>query len=96
MLTTLAGTPTMLTWLDASTLAVLAADDGESTLYTHEIGALGSTYQAPAGATTVAGGLLSGVRLRAADGELYAQRSANWQHLASDIAVLAVQQGAPR
>lgn len=96
VLTTLAGTPTMLTWLDASTLAVLAADDGESTLYTHEIGALGSTYQAPAGATTVAGGLLSGVRLRAADGELYAQRSANWQHLASDIAVLAVQQGAPR
>ena len=38
----------------------------------------------------MAGGLPSGVRVRAADGELYAQRGANWQHLASGIEVLAV------
>ena len=60
------------------------------------VGAFGDALRGPEGATTVAGGLPSGVRVRAADGELYAQRGANWQHLASGIEVLAVQQGSPR
>ena len=96
MLATLAGVPSALAWLDAGTLAVLESDDAEAVLYTHEIGAFGDAWRGPAGATTVAGGLPSGVRVRAADGELYAQRGANWQHLASGIEVLAVQQGSPR
>lgn len=96
VLATLAGAPTALAWLDAGTLAVLESDDTETVLYTHEIGAFGDALRGPEGATTVAGGLPSGVRVRAADGELYAQRGANWQHLASGIEVLAVQQGSPR
>jgi len=96
VLATLAGVPSALAWLDAGTLAVLESDDAEAVLYTHEIGAFGEASRGPAGATTVAGGLPSGVRVRAADGELYAQRGANWQHLASGIEVLAVQQGSPR
>ncbi|MGB4778130.1 LpqB family beta-propeller domain-containing protein [Microbacterium sp.] len=96
VLATLSGVPTTLTWLDAGTLAVLSDDDDESTLYTHEIGAFGRNLRAPEGATTVAGGVLAGVRVRASDGDVYAQRGANWQHLVSDVAVLAVQQGTPR
>lgn len=95
-LATLPGPASAVTWLDAATVGVLTSDD-DAYLYTHEIGAFGSMLRTPEGVTSLAGGLQSGgVRLRDGEGELYTQRGANWQHLASDILVLAVQQGSPR
>lgn len=95
-LATLPGPAAALTWLDAATVGVLTSDD-DSYLYTHEIGAFGKMLRTPAGVTSLAGGLQSGgVRLRDDEGQLYTQQGANWQHLASDIVVLAVQQGSPR
>ncbi|MFT4214527.1 MAG: LpqB family beta-propeller domain-containing protein [Microbacterium sp.] len=97
VLAALSGTAQELTWLDAATLAVLTTSDEDTFLYTHEVGAFGASLRAPDGSTTVAGSTLTGgVRLLDGSGELYTQRGANWQHLASDVQVLAIQQGSPR
>lgn len=97
VLAELPGTGTALTWLDASTLAVVTDDEGVPYLYTQEVGGFGTILRAPEGVTTVAGSTQSGgIRLLDASGELYGQRGANWQHLASGIRVLAIQQGTPR
>ncbi len=97
VLSALPGIATALTWLDASTLAVVAGDKGNLSLYTQDVGGLGSVVRTPDDVTAVAGSTQSGgIRLRDASGELYGQRGANWQHLASGIRVLAIQQGLPR
>lgn len=90
----LPGAANALTWVDPSTVAVVTADDGEPALYSQEVGGFGTAQGAPANVTTAAPS--GGIRLRDAGGELYTQRGVNWQHLASGIRVLAIQQGTPR
>lgn len=94
VLALLPGVGTALTWADPSTVAVITADDGDPFLRLQSVGGFDSSQAAPAGVTTVAPS--GGIRLRDATGELYAQRGVNWQHLASGIRVLAIQQGTPR
>lgn len=98
VLATLPGKTTALTWVDSATVAVVTEDDGDLYLYTHQIGGFGTLQRSPDEVTALAGGTQSGgVRVRDAAGELYGQRSSNnWQHLASGIRVLAIQQGSPR
>lgn len=88
----------VLTWADASTVALLATENGEPLLYTQQIGGFAETDPTPEAITMIAGGSQSGgIRLRDAEGVLYTPRgSANWQQLATGILVLAVQQGLPR
>lgn len=88
---------TALTWADASTVSLITAEDGDPILLSQEVGGFDETQGAPTGITTAAGGTQSGgIRLRDAAGELYTPRGANWQHLASGVDVLAIQQGMPR
>lgn len=97
MLGVLAGPAVALTWLDGSTLAAVTSAGGDPALYSQRVGGFGETERTPDAITSAAGGLQSGgVRLRDANGVLYAQRGANWQNFASGIRVLAVQQGSPR
>lgn len=97
MLAALPGTTTALTWLDASTVAVVTDDDGIPDVYTQDVGGFGTLGPAPKGVTTIAGSTQpGGIRLLDATGELYGQRGSNWQHVASGIRVLAIQQGSPR
>ncbi|MFT4052227.1 MAG: LpqB family beta-propeller domain-containing protein [Microbacterium sp.] len=96
VLARLPGLATTLAWLDDTTIVALTTDDGDPVLYTQEVGGLGSVESTPDDVVAVAGVAQSGgVRLRDAAGELYGQRGANWQHLGSDVLVLAVQQGSP-
>lgn len=96
VLASMSGTVTALTWVDAASVALVADEGGDQYLYTHEIGGFGVLQGAPDDVTAVAGGAASAVRLRDGAGELYGQRGTNWQHLASGISVLAIQQGSPR
>lgn len=96
VLASMSGTVTALTWVDVASVALVADEGGDQYLYTHEIGGFGVLQGAPDDVTAVAGGAASAVRLRDGAGELYGQRGTNWQHLASGISVLAIQQGSPR
>lgn len=97
VLAPLTGAATALTWLDAVTLAVVAVDGRDLQLSAQEIGGFATVQRAPDAVTAAAGtASTGGVRLRDAAGELFGQRGANWQDLASGILVLAVQQGTPR
>ncbi|QOC26152.1 hypothetical protein IC744_07345 [Microbacterium hominis] len=95
VLDTLPGPATALTWLDGSTLGVLTSDGEDQYLETLTVGGFASASRTPGDTTTVAGQKDS-ARVRDADGEVYAQRGANWQQLVGDVRVLAIQQGAPR
>jgi len=97
MLDVLAGPAVALTWLDGSALAAVTSAGGDPVLFSQSVGGFGETERTPDAVTSAAGGLQSGgVRLRDANGALYAQRGANWQNFASGVRVLAVQQGSPR
>lgn len=97
VLAPLPGGTSALAWIDAATVAAITADEGALSLYTQEIGGFGGLQRAPDAVTTVAGSTQpGGVRLRDESGELFGERGANWQHLASGILVLAIQQGSPR
>ncbi len=97
VLAVLSGTGRALTWLDASTIAVISEATGDFSLLTQSVGGFGTPQRTPPGITAVAGSTQAGdVELRDGSGELFGQRGANWQSLASGIRVLAVQQGSPR
>lgn len=86
-----------LTWVDPSTVAAVTSDGGDPALYTQEIGGFSELRRTPDAVVSVTGGTLSGgMRILDAAGELYGDRGTNWQHIASGIIVLAVQQGSPR
>ena len=93
----LSGPTDALTWIDASTVAVITTVSGDPAMITQEIGGFSQVQSVPTGVTTVAGGTASGgMRILDAAGELYGQQGANWQLIASGVLVLAVQQGSPR
>ncbi|WP_405373230.1 MULTISPECIES: LpqB family beta-propeller domain-containing protein [unclassified Microbacterium] len=84
-----------LTWLDDATLALIWSDGEQDVMREQPVGGEGSDVRAPDGVVSIAGGNQSGsVRLRTSDGALFVQRG-SWQFLASEVEVLAVQQGSP-
>jgi len=92
---TLGGPGVDLTWIDGATLALVFVDGKQRIVREQTIGGLGTEVRGPDGIIAIAGGNQSGsVRLLTDDGSLYVQRG-SWQVLASDVSVLAVQQGLP-
>jgi len=84
-----------LTWLDDSTIGALAhGADGMVALQQIVSGPSSSTAT-PDDATTIAGSVATAVRVRTADGTLYAQRGSNWEQAGTGIQVLATAQGMP-
>lgn len=92
----LSDTATALTWLDASTLGVLVGSGQDQYVDTVNVGGFAEAPVRTPGDASTLSGQSSNASLRDADGELYAQRGANWQQLIGGIRVLAVQQGMPR
>lgn len=92
------GTGVGLAWLDDNTVGVVSHDDESSVVLEQLVGGPAiSTTTAPVGIASIAGGnAISTVRLRGEDGALYIRRGTNWQQSASDILVLATQQGTPQ
>lgn len=84
-------------WVDGSTIAVLAEDADRSVVISQSIGGFGEIVAAPAGAESIAGATqLRSVRLRDENGVLYVQKGQTWPTFAAGIRVLAGQQGTPR
>ncbi|WP_150952236.1 LpqB family beta-propeller domain-containing protein [Microbacterium testaceum] len=81
-----------LAWLDDTTIGVLADVDGASRLRELNVGGRGTEAAAPDGATTLAAGSTS-VRVLDGTGRLYSRRGSSWTLVATDIRVLAAQQG---
>jgi hypothetical protein len=85
-----------LAWLDDGSVGVLSGDAEGSAILEQVVGGAGTRSSAAAGMVTIAGGTsLSSARLRADDGTLYVKRGTGWQPTASDVLLLATQQGAP-
>ena len=85
-----------LAWLDDGSVGVLSGDAEGSSILEQVVGGAGTRSSASAGMVTIAGGTsLSSARLRADDGTLYVKRGTGWQPTASDVLLLATQQGAP-
>lgn len=85
-----------LAWLDDISVGVLSGDAEGSAVLEQVVGGAGTRSSASAGMATIAGGTsLSSARLRADDGTLYVKRGTGWQPTASDVLLLATQQGAP-
>lgn len=86
-----------VTWIDDTTVGVLAGDETGSTVLEQTVGGPTASTTAPADPSSIAGGNgLSSLRLRAADGTLYVKRGVTWQPTATGVLVLATQQGAPQ
>uniref|UniRef100_UPI001F0CB52D LpqB family beta-propeller domain-containing protein n=1 Tax=Microbacterium sp. CPCC 204701 TaxID=2493084 RepID=UPI001F0CB52D len=86
-----------VTWIDDTTVGVLAGDETGSTVLEQTVGGPMGSTTAPADTSSIAGGNgLSSLRLRSADGTLYVKRGVTWQPTATGVLVLATQQGAPQ
>jgi hypothetical protein len=95
-LATLSDAATDLTWLDASTLGVLAGAGQDQYVEAVHVGGFPDAPIRTPGDTSTLSGQSSNASVIDTDGELYAQRGANWQQLMGGVRVLAVQQGMPR
>jgi hypothetical protein len=84
-------------WIDDAAIGVLGAGEEESVVLEQIVGGPTTTSTTGPGMSSIAGGGgISGVRLRSADGTLYVRRGTTWQPSATDVVVLATQQGAPQ
>ncbi|SDQ80326.1 LpqB family beta-propeller domain-containing protein [Microbacterium sp. cf332] len=93
----LPGTGLAASWVDASTIAVLAEDGDGDVVISQSVGGFGEFTTAPAGAVSIAAtNQLRAVRVLDGDGVLYAQKGQAWPPAAEGIRVLAGQQGSPR
>ncbi|WP_295839428.1 LpqB family beta-propeller domain-containing protein [uncultured Microbacterium sp.] len=81
-----------LAWIDDTTVGVLAGVDGASTLRELSVGGRGTEATAPDGAISLAAGSTS-VRVLDDQGRLYSRRGSSWTLVATDVRVLAAQQG---
>jgi len=81
-----------LAWLDDTTVGVLSTVDGVSRLGELSVGGRGTEGPAPDGSRTLAAGSTS-VRVLDDGGRLYSRRGSSWTLVATDIRVLAAQQG---
>ena len=86
-----------VTWVDDITIGVLSSGDAESTIVEQVVGGPTATSGAASDMASIAGGSgISSLRLRAADGTVYVKRGTSWQATATEILLLATQQGAPQ
>ncbi|WP_396656680.1 LpqB family beta-propeller domain-containing protein [Microbacterium sp.] len=84
-------------WLDDVTLGIVRVVDGESMIFTQEVGGLAAATAVQATVTAIAGGnQLGSVRLLGDDGVLYSRTGSRWQQYTSGVLVLATQQGVPQ
>ncbi len=84
-------------WLDTLTIGAISADGEQTRFVEQPVGGMVSSVDAPDGAVELAGvNIATAVRLRTADGALFVRRSSNWVQTATDVTVLAVQQGNPK
>lgn len=81
-----------LAWLDDTTVGVLATVDGGTSLDELGVGGRGAVGAVPENARAIAGGSAS-VRILDESGRLYSRRGSSWTLVATDVRVLAVQQG---
>lgn len=85
-----------LVWLDDATLALLTSGDEQAAVIEQPVGGPATTTRPPENPVAIAGGNESGtVRVLDASGELFSQRGTTWSPVASDVALVAVQQGSP-
>lgn len=92
-LTRIDGAADDLVWLGATRLAVLVPGEG-APLLTQMVGGPGTVEAAPAGADSLAGArTATGVRVRDADGTLFAHAGSAWREVASGVRVLATRAG---
>ncbi|KHK98902.1 hypothetical protein LK09_08595 [Microbacterium mangrovi] len=96
LLGTLPGNGIDLTWLDDTTVGVVAHDSAGLTVVAQTIGGPATGTAGPSGAATIAGSTGTVVRVRSADGTLYNQRGSNWELAAAGITVLGTVQGLPQ
>lgn len=86
-----------VTWIDDTTIGVLAHGDTDSVVIEQLVSGPTVTTTAAIGMTAISGGTgPSTLRLRAPDGTLYIKRGTAWQPTATGVIVLATQQGAPQ
>ncbi|MBM3715570.1 MAG: hypothetical protein FJW64_07525, partial [Actinobacteria bacterium] len=81
-----------IAWLDDTTVGVLAQGDSGTRLREIGVGGRGTDAVAPEGARSVAGGSTS-IRVLDSEGQLFSRRGSSWTLVASDIRLLAAQQG---
>jgi hypothetical protein len=86
-----------ITWIDDTTIGVLASGEADSTVVEQIVGGPTSLSTTASGMASIAGGAgISTLRLRAEDGTLYVKRGTTWQPTATGILLLATQQGQPQ
>ena len=87
------GTPRELTWVDATSFAVLVADaSGSTVVRTHLAGGATADYGAVQNATQIAGGnTLAGLRIVDAAGSMWVPRNNRWQATGAAVQYLATQ-----
>ena len=90
------GSGLSLAWLEDTTVAAVTRSGTDLTLVEQVVGGAAVSGAAPSGTVSVAGANTDAtVRLRSDEGLLYVRRGANWEQTASEILVLATQQGSP-
>jgi len=94
----LPGQALSLSWLDDSTVGVLASGMGGGvSLFEVVVGGTMTTTDAPTTASSVSGvNSPAAVRLRTDDGLVYVRRGSSWAQTTQGVLVLATQQGRPR
>jgi len=93
----LPGTGLDASWVDGSTIAVLAEDGDGEVVISQSVGGFGETIAAPAGARAIAAAnQLQAVHLVDDDGTLFTQKGQTWPTVARGVRLLATQQGSPR
>ncbi len=96
VLATLPGAGLDVTWIDGSTVAVLAQEADGDVVLSQSVGGFGDSVSAPPGAVSIAGSpQLRAVRLLDEGRTLYAQKGQTWPAVTGGIRVLAAQQGSP-
>ncbi|MEU1972467.1 hypothetical protein ABZ477_12465 [Microbacterium sp. NPDC019599] len=86
---------TAIGWLDDVTVGVLDGTGSDAEMIEFLVGGPAVATAAPASSVQLAGAQ-GAVRVKDADGRLYAKRGATWPQMASGILVLATQQGSPQ
>lgn len=93
----LPGTGLDASWVDGSTIAVLAENGDGDVVISQSVGGFGEMISAPANAVAIAAtNQLRAVRLLDGEGVLSAQKGQAWPTVAGGVRVLATQQGSPR
>ncbi|MFT4219794.1 MAG: LpqB family beta-propeller domain-containing protein [Microbacterium sp.] len=86
-----------VTWLDDTTVGVVAGGGASSSVLTQPVGGLTTTASGPTGVrvTAIAGSTTS-IRMRDDEGTMFTKAGTRWRATADGIIVLATQQGSPR